>query len=378
MRAAHLSFCAHLPLSLSPDVLWYAVVHEVAVHVRLNSGTYAGIFTDTPAHRQKIEVRDDSLLLPDADWSASIRLVLDPLRERLGEEVTDLFLPHFSTTTPDDLSSALVALMSVVGPYYRFTWTSVCGIPRIRLEGTAEDWRLLARRVDALADWFDGLRPWLDALRPVLAEVARTAAGGPVDEQFWRSFYKWDSQSGGDLVSGWITALFAHTQAPGGPEPKTSFDWRHDRGYEQNAFPSHVSSVPFRWRRPDGERDMTFLAGLLGLERDGDHLRPRLAHSVLERLPSGPDPDDHLLPDGWTHARLREVTGSPTARALGLDWTVHGIDIAPSHIIGLGPLCCVRSTADSSWYLGEHLAETGELFIHEHLGPDLTEALRRL
>ncbi|MGV9249013.1 DUF4419 domain-containing protein [Streptomyces sp. NPDC003710] len=41
LRAVHLCFTAHLPLSLSPDMLWYAVVHEVAVHVRLNSGTYA-------------------------------------------------------------------------------------------------------------------------------------------------------------------------------------------------------------------------------------------------------------------------------------------------------------------------------------------------
>ncbi|MFF0391811.1 DUF4419 domain-containing protein [Kitasatospora sp. NPDC004615] len=381
VRAAHQSFCAHLPLSLAPDVLWYAVVHEVAIHVRLNSETYAGIFTDTPAHQQEIAVQDDSLLAPDPDWSRSIRLVLEPLREKLGAEVTDLFLPRFSTTTPDDLSSALVALMSVVGPYYRFTWTTLCGIPRIRLEGTAEDWQLLAGRVDSLAARFDGLRPWFDALRPVLAEIARTAAGGPVDEDFWRSFYKWKSHSGGESVTGWITALFAHTQTPDGPQPKTSFDWQGGRSYQQKDFPSHVSSAPFRWQRPDGEREMTFLAGLLGLERDGEYLRPRLAHAVLELLPDWPHPADHLLPDGWTHARLREVTGDPVARALPLDRTVTDDDptrtgaFEPSHIVQVGSDYFVRSASDGRWHLGESLPDTGEIEVYDRFGPDLDEAL---
>lgn len=39
LRAVHLSFAAHQPLSLSPDVLWFTVVYEVAVHVRLNAPT---------------------------------------------------------------------------------------------------------------------------------------------------------------------------------------------------------------------------------------------------------------------------------------------------------------------------------------------------
>jgi hypothetical protein len=144
LRAVHHSFAAHLPLSLSPDILWYAVVHEIAVHVRLNADQYAGVFTDTPGHRQTITVQDHSLLDQDPDWSRSVRLILEPLQDRLGTDLTDLFLPQFSTTTPDDVSSALVALMATVSPYYRFEWETLCGIPRIRLEGRPHDWWLLS------------------------------------------------------------------------------------------------------------------------------------------------------------------------------------------------------------------------------------------
>src|SRR6478609_4234406 len=146
LRALHLCFDAHLPLSLSPDLLWYAVVHEVATHVRLNADSYAGVFTDTPGEKRTITVRDDALL-GGADWQRSLHLVRGPLRARIGDEVADLFQPAFSTTTPVEASAVLIALMDVVSPYYDFRWVTLCGIPRVRLEGTAQDWRLLVSRV---------------------------------------------------------------------------------------------------------------------------------------------------------------------------------------------------------------------------------------
>ncbi|MFE0332017.1 DUF4419 domain-containing protein [Streptomyces sp. NPDC058960] len=293
LRAVHLCFTAHLPLSLSPDLLWYAVVHEVAVHVRLNSGPYAGLFTETPGHQQTIAVRDD---LAPLDWGRSINLVQQPLRARIGDDVADLFQPAFSTTTPTDATAALVALMDMVSPYYRFRWTSLCGIPRIRLEGTDRDWRLLAARVRELEGWFEGLRPWFAALHPVLDSISATASGWGIDQEFWRSLYKWESASGGDRVTGWITAFFAHRYTDDGPSPKQSFG---PGTTDEEDFPSHISRVPFHWETPTGTLDMAFLGGVLGTERDGEWIRPRLGYAVVELLPATEPRDEHL-PEPWT------------------------------------------------------------------------------
>ncbi|WP_328390750.1 DUF4419 domain-containing protein [Streptomyces sp. NBC_00400] len=279
LRAIHLCFTAHLPLSLSPDLLWYAVVHEVAVHVRLNSSTYEGLFTDTPGHQQTLTVRDD---LAPWDWERSINLMQQPLRGRIGDEVADLFQPAFSTTSPTDATATLVALMDVVSPYYRFRWVTLCGIPRIRLEGTDRDWRLLAARVRELEGWFEGLRPWFTALHPVLDAIWATASGWGVDHPFWRSLYKWESDSGGDRVTGWITAFFAHRYTEDGPCPRQSFGAGTTPDEE---FPSHVSRVPFRWETPAGTLDMAFLGGVLGIARDGEWIRPQLGHAVVELPP---------------------------------------------------------------------------------------------
>lgn len=276
LRAIHLCFTAHLPLSLSPDLLWYAVVHETAVHIRLNSPAYEGLFTETPGQQQLICVRDDLAAL---DWGRSIHLVQQPLRARIGDDVADLFQPTFSTTTTDDATAALVALMDVVSPYYRFQWVSLCGIPRIRLEGSGRDWRLLAARVRELEGWFEGLRPWFKSLHPVLDTICATASGWGADPDFWRSLYKWESASGGDRVTGWITTFFAHRYTEEGPVPKRSFG---PGTTVEEDFPSHLSRVPFRWETPSGTVPMAFLGGVLGITRDGEWIRPRLGHAVVE------------------------------------------------------------------------------------------------
>ncbi|MFI1431906.1 DUF4419 domain-containing protein [Streptomyces lydicus] len=373
LRAVHLCFTAHLPLSLSPDLLWYAVVHEVAVHVRLNSGTYEGVFTDTPRHRQTLTVRDD---LAPLDWERSLNLVQGPLRARIGDEVADLFQPAFSTTTPADATAALVALMDVVSPYYRFRWQTLCGIPRIRLEGTDRDWRLLAARVRELAGWFEGLRPWFAALQPVLDAISTTASGWGVDRAFWGSLYKWESASGGDRVTGWISAFFAHRYTDDGPCPKRSFG---PGTTPDDEFPAHVSRVPFRWETPAGTADMAFLGGVLGIEREGAWIRPRLGHAVAELLPAPAGRRDAQLPEPWTLDDVRRVTGCPEARVLtGLgSVTYQGAPLAADWALALDGSCAVRA-GDGDWYLGDLVSDAGDVRCWSRYGPDLGTALRAL
>ncbi|MFU9033156.1 MULTISPECIES: DUF4419 domain-containing protein [Streptomyces] len=433
LRALHTCFTAHLPLSLSPDLLWYAVVHEVAVHVRLNPKTYEGIFTETPGHRQTITVRDD---LAPLNWERSINLVQQPLRARIGDEVADLFQPAFSTTTDTDATAMLVALMDVVSPYYRFRWATLCGIPRIRLEGTDRDWRLLAARVRELAEWFEELRPWFTALQPVLDAIWATASGWGIDQKFWRSLYKWESASGGDRVTGWITAFFAHRYTDDGPRPKQSFG---PGTTTEDEFPSHVSRVPFRWETPTETLDMAFLGGVLGIEREEEWIRPQLGHAVAELNPSpkrhkpAADPYDapHTEPDGqpygqpngkpdsepygkptrdayaqsngepdgepqdrpsrvrlpepWTLADIQCLTGCPQAHLLttvGLV-THNGSPLHADCVINLDGICAVRARdgnddGDGNWYLGDLVSDAGDIQCWGSYGPDLGNALRAL
>lgn len=286
IQAVHQAYSAHVPVSLRPDTLWYFIVHEVAEHVRQNADVCAPLFTDTPGSKQTIVVRDDTLR-PDApsDWQRAINLVREPLAAKITERTAQLFLPHFSTSTSEDETALLIALMDVVSPYYAFEWHSMCGIPRIRLEGTPADWRSLYDRTERLAGEFGGLRDYFAELLPVLQTIAETAGGATPDEWFWSSIYKVNNMSGGPYVNGWLTAFFAHFQVGTSARPRERFDWTASRGWLTNEFPSHVSTVPFVWDyAPDDARyDMAFVAGVTGVDYDDDtFLSPRLGFAVAE------------------------------------------------------------------------------------------------
>jgi len=183
--------------------------------------------------------------------------------------------------------------MDVVSPYYQFQWLTRCGIPQIRLEGDAADWRSLHFRADLLAREFDGLSGYFTDLLPVLQTIAETAGGTTPDEEFWRSIYKASDQSGGPYVTGWITAFFAYLQTPDGAKFKgrtgsaDPFNWRSlmsDRrhGYPTNQFPSHLSTVPFVWDYLDSRYSMKFAAGITGVDYDDTYLAPQLGFVVAE------------------------------------------------------------------------------------------------
>lgn len=288
VQALHRCFATHTAFGLSPDVAWYLIAHEVTEHVKQHADDHRDLFTTQPEGKQEVVVRDDSLRYEaPSDWARSISLVRDPLQELLSEELFDLFLPTFSTSTEESWTAILVAFMDTISPYYEFEWATLCGIPQVRLEGTADDWSELVEGVRRLASRFTGLAGYFADLVPVLETIARRASGeqgGRMD--FWRSIYKYEDESGGPYVTGWINAFFAHVQTSDGLKLKDRFDWaalgaRRD-GYPTNAFPSHVSRVPFVWNYLGTHIPMSLAAGIFGVDFTDGFLTPKLGFAVIE------------------------------------------------------------------------------------------------
>ena len=125
----------------------------------------------------------------------------------MWDATIDLFLPSFSTTGPVERAAAEVVLLDAMQSYFDYQFRTMCGIPAITLEGTQEDWKALAERVQGFKEF--GLGSWLKVLAPILRQFVR-ASQGNVDPTFWRSIYKFNSQSGGPVITGWITAFFPY------------------------------------------------------------------------------------------------------------------------------------------------------------------------
>jgi hypothetical protein len=80
------------------------------------------------------------------------------------------------------------------------------------LEGTPGDWQAIADRAEQFTHL--DLEWWLEPLRSVLRQFI-AAAHDNVDRSFWRSLYKYHDESGGPMITGWISTLFPYLMDSG-------------------------------------------------------------------------------------------------------------------------------------------------------------------
>jgi hypothetical protein len=302
VAAVHRAFTDHRPLSLSPDMLWLMIAQAVANHVNAHAEELRPRCVNHPGQVQ-IGVRRDDFVKgsPENPWPEVFAAFSAQVREHVGPEI-DRFLPDFSTTGPAERAAAEVVLLDAVQSYFEYTLRTLCGIPAITLEGTTADWESLAERAEGFAEF--GLGGWIGVLRPILRQFVR-ASQGDVEPSFWRSLYKLNDQSGGPVITGWITAFFPYrkgyrTGRASVPVEGLLGDGGHGveamlypvegrvRGFAPGptieSLPAGLSKAPFRWEYLDRTFEMEFLGGFVGVAQDEETLalRPEIGWAVRE------------------------------------------------------------------------------------------------
>jgi hypothetical protein len=207
VAAAHRAFMDHRPLCISPDAIWLLICQGVANHISVHSEEIRSRFVQHEGKLQ-IEVRRDDFVKgsPENPWIEVVDELCRTIRDHSGPECT-LFEPSFTTTGPIERAVARIVFLDAMKSYFDYDVMTFCGIPAITLEGTADDWQKLADRVEQFGSL--GLDWWLEPLRGILRQFL-AAAQGSVDRPFWQSFYRYRDESGGPIVTGWISAFFPY------------------------------------------------------------------------------------------------------------------------------------------------------------------------
>ena len=203
------AFHNHLPIILSPDMIWLQVLQGLASHVNANAEKLRHHFV---AHDGKklIEIRRDEFVKgnPDNDWEGAFAEFSDKMRGHIGEKTHGLIASGYGTTGPAEQAAMNVALMDAMQSYFVYGMSTACGFPSVTLEGSEDDWRALRTRAAKLKQ-FD-LEWWTQHLLPVLDQFIETSAGRP-DKDFWCNFYKMQPVgSGTPHIHGHIHTLFPY------------------------------------------------------------------------------------------------------------------------------------------------------------------------
>jgi hypothetical protein len=212
MAAVHRAFSQHRPLRLTPDHVWLTISQGFAFHVDTNAEALRERFVRHEG-RTNIDVVVDHSPFTEGGWAQVIERFGAGIAEHVGPGVHRLLVSDFSTTTPIAKTASEVVMMSAFKRYFDYRMVCICGIPRVTLEGTPEDWRTIRDRVRVLGEY--DLAWWTEKLAPICDELVKTAEGEP-DVDFWQCMYMPAETYGGELATGWIARLFPYLQDSAG------------------------------------------------------------------------------------------------------------------------------------------------------------------
>jgi hypothetical protein len=263
-QAVQLAFMNHLPLVLSPDIVWLCIAQNIVSEVNDAPEEYRKYFVSR-GDEETLKVHTDDFLDNSERWT---KVVLDfdrQVKNYANPKIHEQLVCNFSTSKSMDRVASGVVLMNLTKKYFKYTVKTHCGIPFIRLMGTVDDWLLVKKKIEL----FKPVHPkWIEQMLPLIDQfVESVKAPNNVDRSFWQNIYNIDQGSGSEQITGWIKNLF-----PGIYDKHAA---------ETKDFVEIVSKVPVDWYYGSETIQLGLCAGFVGVMQyvDGS-VRPEISWCI--------------------------------------------------------------------------------------------------
>lgn len=276
------SFYDHVPLRLTPDAVWITLARGFALHVNENAEKLRHRFVSHTGKEKLTVTRMDFTPGRENPWPE----VFESFTKQIDEDTGGLgkiVRADFSTTGPAEIAASNLMAMETFKSYFEYEMFGGCGIPRITLAGTENDWNALRQRARQFAEY--GLEDWVSALDPILEQFCFAKCGN-VDDDFWKSVFRYNSGSGPAVMTGWANVLFPyfkneHEKLYANPflndwRQRLEIDdkqhwrerWNDPQGIGIGAIPNCMTSVPLTVHWGTQETEMRLVGGLLAVTQN--------------------------------------------------------------------------------------------------------------
>jgi len=282
-------FNGHVPLTITPDGAWLTILSGLVHHIDTDPEGLRHHFVE---HKGKktllVKVQASGIhSASEAVWLNVIRggegasnletpCFSDQLKEHLGKK-HDLIVSNFTTTTDTDRISSMVSMMGAMKHFFEYKMMMMCGLNRVTVEGTPDDWADIHQRVQTFSEF--GLGWWTDHLLPVIDQFRLSCEGRP-DLEFWKAAYlRHRKGSGGEHdVSGWINTFFPYAAGTKKDQMAQNpfVNWEADHGdrnpgLDHQDFPFGMVIAPVEVNDHGTKYNCNFYGGLVGVAKAEDH-----------------------------------------------------------------------------------------------------------
>ena len=232
---------------------WNMVLNNLAFEVNRIPETYRKYFTDSDDKKEIVVEQGGHLIDPE--------LIINRLKNLIPDNNMDSFFPTFSTD--DDMSAIAnnITFLDMVSPYYNYGML-LCGIPKIKVLGTEEDWRWFMFSLGELTGLLEEANDYLVGVALRVAEIADNTC------DYSQIFSLQRCGSGGQMeVNGWIRDFFIE-------QPRVP--------YPENFVPC-ISKIDYK-NYNEGGKEYRLYAGLFSSEVEDGYLVPAFNTQYFKKL----------------------------------------------------------------------------------------------
>lgn len=273
------SYIDHRPFVISPDIFWLLISQGFARHITQNTEELRSKIVNFDG-RKSLTVMSDKIQIgnPKSDWASIFPQFNEQINEYTGKKLVGVL--DFTTTTATSKIVSQVTIMETVKSYFEFKVIIMgCGIPKVTIEGTTQDWKKLLEKTKYLSqyklDW------WTNELVPIIEEII-AAKKGKVNKDFWMNMVKYHTEKKYGTVNtidGWIVKFFPYTKEGNktGLKPITSV----------NSLASEIVKVPFILLDDVSHtsNNMEIWAGFIGLSQNNKDftMKPEMSWAIINK-----------------------------------------------------------------------------------------------
>lgn len=274
IHTVHTAFQNHYTLILKPTDIWQTILFTLSNHIADNAEDLRDLFVNFQ-EKKTIQVKRDHWTGLDnhseLDWMDMIQELSYVVSKEISnttevaKQLAEAYILDFPTvSTAETRYMSQLTLMSGMQHYFKYDIITACGIPKIEMKGQIEDWEMLKTKLKQLnlehERYKNKLTIWSHALQFFIQQLINSRNGNP-NLVFWRSFYKFESGSGGDKFDGFVLYLFNKFYNPDRINEHTHFTVEMKPSQYLSTLPSGLVKVPFNWNYFGQEHKLMLLSG---------------------------------------------------------------------------------------------------------------------
>jgi len=290
---------SHRKIVLTPDIVWYTILCEIAKYVKAFPEEHRSLFTKHPGKTE--------IIVPCSDEYEPLRM--DDIYHAMKDFIpssTHAFFPKFTTTTENSRMACMGAFLETLSPYYSYGML-LCGHISIRVEGTIEDWDKLFDSLNELIVIFNEVESELASfmtftVTPIILSI-KNALKKKDSSYFKEMFTQKKCGSGHEvLVDGWFANLFKDQPSMKKPEN----------------YSSHITVVPYFTLPSNSQWNMVFALTHSNRDKDGFMVPQFSRAQVLKLL----EPKFVKIPREPFEVKEVKVADNASGTALKANWKI--------------------------------------------------------